>query len=272
MRNLLRTNLARLKQDGTFWGCAAAMIGFGLLCIVQRYRNAADMPVDQVFFFHFIVLSFAMAVWCAHFIGTDHSDGTLRNKLVAGHSRLSIYLTDLLTGLIVGLVLSLSNIAVIAALGIPLLGLGTAGPMRLLLLTVTGWLTTAAMVGLFTLMAELIHSKSTASVAVLLALLLLFSLGIMVNGRLDVPEYRDHYIFNDSLGNIKPDLTPNPAYLTGPLRTLYEVILDILPTGQVIQLNGMNAAHPMRMMLFSVILLAGTTALGLARFRRHDIK
>lgn len=139
-------------------------------------------------------------------------------------------------------------------------------------LTLAGWLATAAMVGLFTMMAELIRSKSTSSVAVLLVLLLLFCLGLMVKSKLDAPEYLDGYIYTDSLGSTVTHSTPNPAYLTGAAREAYEVLCDILPTGQAIRLSVMSVAHPLRMMLFSLLLLAATTAVGLVIFRRRDIQ
>lgn len=272
MRNLLCVNLIRLKKDKVFWGCVTAMIAFGVICLVMRYKNAGDEPVDQIFFFHPVVLPFAMAVWCALFIGTDRSDGTLRNKLIAGCGRSGIYLADLLTGLAVGLLLSLTHIIVIAALGIPLFGLGETGIVRLCLLMLLGWLSMAAVIGLFTLMAELIQSKAASAVAVLLVLLLLFCLGVIVKGRLDEPEFLGSYIFTDSMGNTVPDATPNPAFLTGKARTAYEWMLDALPTGQVIQLSGMGAPAPLRMALCSLAWLLISTVPGLVVFHRQDIR
>ena len=36
------------------------------------------------------------------------------------------------------------------------------------------------------------------------------------------------------------DLIENPAYIDGMQRTVYELIADILPTGQVIQMNNLE--------------------------------
>lgn len=272
MRNLLRVNFTRLKIDKVFWSCMVAMAVFGVLCIFYRFEKGSNTSVDQIFFYHIVVLLFAMAVWCTLFIGTDRSDGTLRNKLIAGCSRSSIYLADLITGLAVGLLLSFANIIVIAVLGIPLLGIDKVSIVQLCLVMLLGWLAISAIVGLFTLMAELIRSKSTSAVAALLVLLLLFCLGVLVKGRLDAPEFLDNYVFTASTGDIIPDATPNPAYLTGTARIAYEWLLDALPTGQVIQLSGMSAPAPLRMALCSLVWLFISTVLGLAVFRRRDIK
>ena len=46
-----------------------------------------------------------MAAFCSMFIGTEFSDGTMRNKLIVGHRRREIYFTNFLTCALSGIFL-----------------------------------------------------------------------------------------------------------------------------------------------------------------------
>ena len=56
------------------------------------------------------------------YLGTEFSEGTIRNKLVAGHSRPAVYLSNLILCAIAGVLLCLGYIAAVLAVGLPLLG------------------------------------------------------------------------------------------------------------------------------------------------------
>ena len=74
-------------------------------------------------FFHLLYLYRHPAVrFCQPFIGTEYSDGTIRNKIVVGHSRSTIYLANLLTCCFAGLIMCLCFILPTLAIRIPLFG------------------------------------------------------------------------------------------------------------------------------------------------------
>ena len=64
----------------------------------------------------------------------------------------------------------------------------------------------------------------------------------------------------------------NPNYLTGTKRDAYQFVADFLPTGQALAYNFDMIVHPWRMCLYSLLILAASTAGGLAAFRRKDLK
>ena len=68
------------------------------------------------------------------------------------------------------------------------------------------------------------------------------------------------------------DLIENPAYIDGMQRTVYELIADILPTGQVIQMNNLEFERAARWPVFSLIMLIIATIAGYLPFRKSDIR
>jgi hypothetical protein len=69
-----------------------------------------------------------------------------------------------------------------------------------------------------------------------------------------------------------PELVPNPNYLEGFERKIYEFVNDFLPTGQAIQLSQFMDFHFVRMILCSISILVFTTLIGVYFFRRKDLK
>ena len=68
------------------------------------------------------------------------------------------------------------------------------------------------------------------------------------------------------------DLIENPAYIDGTQRTVYELIADILPTGQTIQMNNLEFERASRWPVFSLIMLIIATIAGYIPFRKRDIR
>lgn len=68
------------------------------------------------------------------------------------------------------------------------------------------------------------------------------------------------------------DLIENSAYIDGTQRTVYELIADILPTGQTIQLNNLEFERAARWPVFSLIMLIIATVAGYLPFRKRDIR
>ena len=68
------------------------------------------------------------------------------------------------------------------------------------------------------------------------------------------------------------DPSPNPRYLTGIKREIYQFVIDFLPTGQCGQMRELNVLHPVRMMVSSIVIAIVTTLGGIFAFERKDLK
>lgn len=275
MVDLLWANLFRLKKSRLFWGILILCAALGGFLSLSRFRDHLDygyaVTLDSVFFLYAIFIGLALAVFIPLFFGVEHSDGTLRNKIGVGHSRRSIYLSDLLTAFLAASAFSAAYMLGCAAVGVPLIGGLTLGLGKVLLYLFGILLLTAAYCALFTLIVLNCGHKAVASVSCILCVLLLFFASVVVYGRLDAQEYYPAYSLTVD-GTITEQMEANPRYLRGTERAVYEFIYDLLPTGQSLQYGNMDMARPVRMLLCSLVLFTAAASGGLALFRRKDLK
>ena len=99
MLKLLRANFSRLWRTNTFWGAMAllALIGAAipLKFLIDNRSGASAWTPDTACFTFAFLSPILLSLLAALFIGSEYSDGTMRNKCVAGHRRGSIYLANL---------------------------------------------------------------------------------------------------------------------------------------------------------------------------------
>ena len=275
MTKLLSANYLRLKKSHLFWGIlafGAALAGFRVYTL---WRDHVDVGVvstlDEGLFTYAQLIGMTAAVFTSLFLGTEYSDGAIRNKVASGCSRVSIYLAGLLT-VFAASVLSLAAYWVVAlAMGIPLLApLGMSAGQALF--TVLGvLLMTAAFCAIFTCITMNCSSKAANAVVCVLLFFALLIASTYVYARLDAPEYSADYIITvDGFDMTEP--VPNPRYLQPGPRAVFEFFRDLLPTGQGVQYSIQAVTNPVRLLLCSLGLTALFTGAGTALFRRKDLK
>lgn len=277
MHKLLHANFARLWRNKVFWLGAAFMAGAAVLMVVQGRQDALAHPgeasaLDKIFFQYAPLAGGVCAVFTSLFLGTDYSDGTIRNKIAAGHSRSAVYLANSLVCLAAGLLMNAAWVAAMLAVGTPLLGWPQCGAPVLLAYLLISACMIAAFVAVFTLMGMLNQNKAGAAVAALLCFLVLLFAASYCYNRLQEPEmYSAATIVMDG-GVQMTEPMPNPDYLRGDLRKVYGFLVEFLPTGQGILLSELEAPHPLRLPAYSLFITVAATATGLAAFRRKDIR
>lgn len=275
MAKLLRANLSRLWKSRIFYVGLIFMLLLNVFLVLDGWnygRQGYPELLEDMLFQNCIIIGFVSAVVVGMFLGTEYSDGTIRNKIAVGHTRASIYLANLIVCAAASALLLLISLALGFGLGSFLLDpLGL--PMKVLLLyTCIGLLTTVSFASIYTLVAMLSPSKASGAVLCLvLALVLLFATSA-VEGTLTEPEMVQDFIMSvDGTPNLG-EPHPNPRYVTGTKRAVLEVIYDILPTGQAFQISNNECAHPARLPAFSLLVALVTSAAGALLFRRRDLK
>ena len=275
MAKLLRANLSRLWKSRIFYVGLIFMLLLNVFLVLDGWnsgRQGYPEPLEDMLFQNCIIIGFVCAVVVGMFLGTEYSDGTIRNKIAVGHTRASIYLANLIVCAAASALLLVISLALGFGLGSFLLDpLGL--PMKVLLLyTCIGLLTTVSFASIYTLVAMLSPSKASGAVLCLvLALVLLFATSA-VEGTLTEPEMVQDFIMSvDGTPNLG-EPHPNPRYVTGTKRAVLEVIYDILPTGQAFQISNNECAHPARLPAFSLLVALVTSAAGALLFRRRDLK
>ena len=258
MRKLISADLCRLRRDKVFWIGTLAMLAYTVILMLVNCHEALkdssefQYALDNCYFSYAIPIGLPIAVHVSLFLGTEYSDGTIRNKLVAGHTRRDIYLSHLFTNIVGGLSMLLASLLG-GLVGIPFLGTWKMGKMVLVFLLISVMFT-ISYVAIYTLIGMLCSNKAVSAV---LTILLFF-------GLLNLAMYFYYELTVSEIVNNEPISTWE--------REIYQFIIDFLPTGQSGQMQEFNMPHPVRMIVSSIVITIGTTLGGIAVFAKKDLK
>ena len=156
-------------------------------------------------------------------------------------------------------------------IGVVKFGWFAAPAGTLLLYSAVILLLTAAEAAILTLLCLLVTNRAVSGVAAILLALALLILGSSFYNALCEPETTSPAIMTENGFEIgEPE--PNPDYISGTLRTVYQFAVDALPSGQAILLANQELARPGLSLAASAGLILLVSAIGMAIFRRKDLK
>lgn len=270
MLKLLHAGLFRLRRSRLLWLCAAAAFAVSSAFLLQIGGGESVWTLDEALFQVFPFLPVLYAAFVGLFLGMEYQDGTLRSKLIAGHTRGAVYLSALFTAMLGCLGIALGW-ALSAAVGTARLGWFSAPWTALLLRAALAALTAAASASILTLLAVLIPNRAVSAVAAILTAFALLALGSYFYNALCEPEMLSAAVMTESGFEIG-EPTPNPNYIRGTLRTVYQLLMEALPSGQAILLANGELTRPLLSLGASACIVLLTSGAGIAAFRRKDLK
>ena len=101
MNKLLQANFSRLFRDKVFRiSCvvmALAGAGLPLAHYLDKRNNGENWTADSTCFVFAFLAPILLSLAAALFVGSEYSDGTIRNKVIVGHRRPAIYLSAFVT-------------------------------------------------------------------------------------------------------------------------------------------------------------------------------
>lgn len=260
MLQLLSAGFARLRKDRIFWIGITLIAGFILFVMVYNHLDTGyNYSSDVYFFAPFYVIGLFTACFTGIFLGTEHSDGAIRNKLVVGQSRVKVYLTNFIMSFAATFLVCTVTTLIVSAVNIPLYGALQLPFSRIMTLLWIGILSLASYAAIFTYFSMRISNKSFSVVICILGFLLIQTVSLIISDRLKIPEFTGSGM-------------PNPRYLGGMGRKIYEVLMDLLPTGLCYQIISHEVSHSLRATVCTIAWIAIITGFGIFSFTRQDVK
>lgn len=278
MNKLLSANFSRLKKDIFFRIGILFMFAIGILMPLSTYfsmkKYGYSIPLESGFCLYAFFMAILSSVFCSLFIGTEYNDGTMRNKLIAGHSRIAIYFSFLIVSVAAIFLMCLAYLVSSLCMGVPLLGFFSDAAFPIVLGHIgTIFVLAIAFTAICTAVAMLCQNKATTAVICILGVFILLFFGAYVHAKLDEPEYYEEYYFGMDAETEEEgaSLTPNPSYVSGTKRDVYEFLHDFLPGNQAVQLSSLSAIHLWKMSFYSILIAIAATGAGIYIFYRENI-
>lgn len=287
MSKLLRGDFIRLFKSKIFWLGFIVMAGLASWVNLVKWMDLMDDPdfydpPDEVLLAGAAYIWIIIAAVIGVFLGSDYSHGTIRNKHIMGHSRVAMYLSNLIVSVTATEIIHIAYMALIigaSAVGITQKFEMSAGNIAILIFK--SILAVASLTSIVVLICMLISSRTACSVSAIVISFVLITAANSIYFRLHEKEYTEpyDYTFTNEYGEeieIHEGSVKNPRYLTGTKRKTYLFFNDLLPNNQIMQLaydyDDEDSNHTASLPLYSLSLIAVTTSAGILLFRRKDLK
>ncbi len=278
MSDLFLAGVNRLWRSRVFQICCLVSFVANVFVMLATYRQVLNytelgleqsITLDNVFYGLVPVLGVMCAVFASLFIGTEHSDGVMRNMLVVGRARWEIYLANYAVCLVAAFAFLvcwfLGGLA-----GVPLIG-AWRDVNGLLLSCAVLVLCAASYMGIFCLLSMLCANRAAAAVVALLLSVALLMFSSYMLSALNEPEFQQGMMMTEA-GLELSEPMPNPSYVGGMKREVFRFLSDTLPSGQSISVCSYELERPVLSLVSSAVIALLTTAAGVVCFRRKDIR
>lgn len=277
MLKLLPVTFRRMFKFPIYWICFCIMLANMMYGIINNYyyTNLWDLGLTpDTSLFAFLgdkISSIINAVFICLFIALEYGNKTIRNKIVVGHSKPSIYLSNVIVCSMGALIMHIIPLIMNATVGVALLG-GYENPNNNIIYILCSMFSVVAKVAIVVFFAMLITSRTYSLILVVTVVFLLTSAGQMINMALDEPKIIEDHTYDENLNIIATYEMENPDYVDGTERKMLEFAAAFIPYAQEYRYG--NPELPDNIAMYPIFTLGFTTIAttgGVLIFRRKDI-
>ncbi len=292
MNKLLRSNFARVFKMKSFWVSAVIILVYPFFSLFDLYTEMTVNGDMQYFYEETLwsvgpLLSLIMSVLVHLFIGTDYRDNTIRNKLIVGHTKTRIYVSDFITMMAVTLILYAVWIIVCCTMGMIFLSNGNSLRTNIIIGLQAG-IAMLLMTAILTIIQMFMSAKISAGVISVIGCFMLLFAGVWAKTRMAETEYVELYKICqiDENGNYitdgyEPDengevdiyqLVKNPDYIPdGQAKDMLKLVLDTSVGAQLLDINDNHEIGLKWYFVFDSVLIVAIIGGGSLLYKRKDI-
>ena len=245
MSRLLRANFSRLFKSKILYLCICVQ---GIITFFAVFPYRADFSVEKIISENALSSMLFSAVFVPLFLGTEYSDKTIRNKIISGHTRVEIYSANLISAVTGTAMICLAPLVTALIMALTFNGHPGNSPAELTLHFIVLTAANAAMCGIYLISAMLVTSKANNVVA---TLAIWFGSGFIT-------------AFID-------ELLKMPQLSDGVLKKFLRYAYDITPVGQALQIQIGECQNAKIFPVYSLLVIAAATGLGILIFKRKDL-
>ena len=228
MIKLLRAGFFRLKKEIMFWLFIIVTIAVAGIRILTTVHYE---PLDKFLYDYIIYIGLFIAMFVSVFVGKEHSEGIIRNKIIVGHNRISIYISKLIISIVVSLLCEFIYIAIMYLIGSKIYKPLQMTISQLSIIILNAVLIIITYCSIFNLIS-MICSEITISVVMCVIIFVIMFVAEMIIGKTaNEPKYITSSSWDNGVRTIiSQELNPN--YPGDDIVNLAKTIYLLLPQGQ----------------------------------------
>jgi ABC-type transport system involved in multi-copper enzyme maturation permease subunit len=255
MNNLVSAYFQRLWKNKLFIGLLIFMASSAILIPVMAHQEiltyGKSYTLESRFTWHFLIIGFLTAIFCPWFLGTEYSDGTIRNKIIAGNNRIKVYLSALLVCITANVILVAVHQCIIIPLGSLLIAPLKIDILSLVTLIGLSILITITLVCINTLLVLINQNKASSTIICLVTSILMLAVSFYILSVL-----------------VSSDMSAADSFT----KSIFEFFNILLPTGQIFSLAKMSFENSIQRIVCDILIILFTTTLGVMVFERKNLK
>lgn len=262
MISLLSAGFVRLFRNMAFRiGCAVMML-LPVMAVLLNYANTngTKEPLDGVYNAGIYIVWLIIAAFVSMFISQDYDEKTLNNRIIAGHSRISIYFSDLIVTMSGAVIMQAAAIIAGSAAAIPLFGMYTEPAVTFIVAQSVLFCVMLVYTALVLFISTAVNSKTYAQGISMFIVLVIFIVGNSVFDnvqKLRVRAAQENIAYTELVAE----------------NSVKDIMYYSLPSSQTdIVLEGGMPEQAGKMIVIDIAAASFFTALGSFIFRRKDIK
>ena len=280
MFKLLNANFSRLKHSKILYVIIIITVIIALFFIFNHFKvqlkvGSENMTydMDKMMLNYINIIGLFMAMFTSLFIGTEYDYGTIRNKIIVGHSRTSIYFSNLIVSIVVGILLEFIYMLIVIGIGVPLLAKLNLSFSQYIIIFLETILVISAYSSFFTLISFAFSNVTFSTTACMLLLLGMYIISANLAYPINMPKNITESYYDDQGIEHVVKAMPNPNYPSKQKMFIYKNIYYSIPTGQASEISGkLNKVDTFNLVKYSLGFICTTNIIGIYIFKKKDLK
>ena len=277
MYKLIKAGWFRLKKDTIFFLFMFLSILIAIFTLIKYKTSWGYVILDEIMNEFITYIGLFIAIFVSIFVGKEHSEGIIRNKIIAGHSRMSIYLSNLIITVIAAIICELIYIIITLLIGIPFFGTLRMNFYDFLLNILCTFLIIISFCSIYNFITMICSEITISTIINILIFIIMFILASSLGYVVHSSKYINNtYIENGVEHIISQEINPN--YPGDEKVELAKIFYLAIPQGQASELMRSNDVIKLdtiplyNLIIYSVIIILIINSIGLWLFSRKELK
>lgn len=275
MYNLLDAGFNRLKKNKLFWSIIVMSVFTAFFVLYNNYKCVLpeNAKLEDLFIKYVMIIGFLIAVFVSLFVGIEHENGTIKNQIIAGHSRTKIYLSNLVISIVGALAFQVVYMLVVLFIGVPMIG-GIKIPIgNFMYLLFTTVMTIVAYSAFFNFISMLCSNITVSAVFCVVSVIVMFFMVFNLSAMAESEEFYENTVLNMRGEIVGTEMIRNDSYPGDFMKEFSKSIMYIFPTGTASKLVNYGDFNDVKVLpMYSFVTVVVLSAVGVYVFNRKDLK